>query len=335
MSHLNTEIWDRLKNTRIKEETFVARTAFPEISTVLLAGIDAEGARHFLIPLSSDEEGMSDSQSRGIGVSCEELKIKEHDQAPSKYIDIICQDPTGQEAFDIIGREIAVSLSSGNISKVEVVSTVLAKWRYFWGRPPVNILSKEEIIGLFSELWYLNCWLLPNMKQSDVIVGWRGPRGSRHDFEWQGKSVEVKGTTSTAGRVHWIHGIDQLLPPENGKLYFFSLRLREEGGATNTLPSLIALCRSSLANNQDALASFESTLVLTGYSPMHDEEYEKVRFRIVDEALYEVKDAFPRITADKFQEGVPSGVEVVHYEINLDGHDNLIVSRKPGIDILK
>jgi hypothetical protein len=334
MSQLDVEIWDRLKGTRIKEETLTARTAFPEIYSGLLAGIDTDGNRHFLIPLSSSEDGLNDCQSRGINVTCEDLKIRGQEQT-SKYIDIVCQDLAGQEAFDIIGHEIAVSLSSASIPKAESVSNVLARWRYFWGKPPSELLSREEVIGLFSELWYFNYWLLPYMKPVTAVAGWRGPHGSRHDFEWPTKSVEVKGSTSTKGRIHWIHGVDQLLPPEKGKLYLFSLRVREEGGATNTLPNLIMTCHKSLAGDAEALANFETALALTGYSPMYDDEYDKISLRVVDEALYVVKDSFPRITADKFQGGIPSGVEAVQYEINLDGHDDLILSRKPDEKIFK
>jgi hypothetical protein len=48
------------------------------------------------------------------------------------------------------------------------------------------------------------------------------------------------------GRIHRINGRDQLAPPELGELLFFSLRLHEEGGATNTLPSVIAACRAQI-----------------------------------------------------------------------------------------
>lgn len=331
MSSLDTDIWDRLKVVKPMGEMLIARIAFPDLSKNVLAGIDSEGYRHFLIPILSNESALNDNQSRGLTVSCKDLKVKDQgkDLQPSRYIDITCQDVAGHEAFDIIGREIVSSLTSPNISKSEAVSNVLAKWRYFWGRPPVNLLSHEEIIGLFAELWYLNYWILPYTSPITAVSGWRGPYGSRHDFEWPNHSVEVKGTSSTKGRIHWINGIEQLLPPEKGDLHFFSLAVREEGGGLNTLPNLTAICRKSLKNSPEALSKFENTLVLTGYSPMYDEEYNKICLRVVDEALYTVNDVFPRITADKFQNGVPQGVETVRYQINLESKESMIISRTP------
>ena len=335
MSSLDSDIWNLLRATPARGEELAARLAFPGISKQVFAGTGADGYRHFLIPLSESEDGLNDNKSRGIAVSCEELKIKSQDQNPkaSKYIDIICQDTAGFEAFDVIGHEIAVSIESLGVSKAEAVSGVLAKWRYFWGKPVTSILSYNEIVGLFAELWYLNKWILPYLEKTEAINGWRGPHGSRHDFEWPTLSIEVKGTASTQGRTHWINGIDQLLPPEKGELFFFSLHVREEGGAVNTLTDLIGMCRESLRDDKEVLANFENTLIVTGYSPLHDDEYSKIHFRVIDELLYVVKDSFPRITTDAFQDGIPSGVEAVQYQINLDGYDALIIARKPSKNI--
>jgi hypothetical protein len=184
-------------------------------------------------------------------------------------------------------------------------------------------------VGLCAELWFLSMWLIPRAGIRRALAGWRGPLGARHDFEWPGKSVEVKATASTRGRVHRINGLDQLVPPEKGKLLFFSLRLREEGGATNTLSGLIASCRALLEADAEALSGFEAALVQVGYSPVHDEEYAKIRFRVVDEELFRVTDNFPRVTQSSFAGGVPFGVDRIEYEINLSGFERLSIAAKP------
>ncbi len=164
----------------------------------------------------------------------------------------------------------------------------------------------------------------------EIVDRWRGPFGSRHDFEWDSGSVEVKATTSTRGRIHRINGLDQLAPPEAGELLFFSLRLHEEAGATNTLPSIIATCLAQLDGDADSLNQFEKALAQTGYSPAHDEEYAKLRLRIVEEGLFQVRDDFPRLTATLLTAGVPPGVERVKYEINLSGFNHLCIASRPS-----
>jgi hypothetical protein len=182
---------------------------------------------------------------------------------------------------------------------------------------------------LFAEVWFLTFWLVPKVPSLEAVNRWRGPFGARHDFEWPGRSIEVKATTSTRGGIHRIHGIDQLAPPESGDLLLFSLQLREEAGAAHSLPGVIADCRRKLDADDAALTTFETGLVEAGYSPAHDDEYARLRVRIVVQALYRVEGDFPRLTAVQLGRGLPSGVEHVDYEINLGGFKHLLEASDP------
>jgi len=284
-----------------------------------------------LVPVSENDE-CNDSQSRGLTVATRELIVVGSE--PTKYIDIICHDDSGHIIFDVIGKEIAEKLEKGKSH--EIITNVISKWRHFWGQPLRELLTYEELIGLFAELWFLYHWLFPQVGYLDAVKRWRGPFSSRHDFEWKDKSVEVKATTNVQGRIHKIHGIEQLSPPENGNLLFFSLRIREEQGSNNTLPAFIASCQEKLKENLDALSIFENTLAVAGYSPLHDDEYSKFKFRIVDEKLYKVTDNFPRLTTNSFKDGLPSGIGYIEYVIDLDGFENLCLatSSKDGIELI-
>jgi len=321
------EVWEHLSGARPKGDNLTARIAAPEITDRLLAAIDADGVRHLLVPMRPEERDLQDTRSRGLSVLTRELGVL--GKAPARHLDIECKDAPGHPAFDLIGGEIAEQLVLAREQPAEIVSRVLSKWRRFWGQLPQAMLSREELLGLFAEILFLSAWLIP-AAGSEAVSRWRGPTGTRHDFAWRGRSVEVKATTSTKGRVHRIHGLDQLLPPENGELLLFSLRLREEAGASNTLPALVTQCRLQIEADEDALTWFETMLARAGYMVMHEAEYSKLRLRIVEDALFAVRDNFPRITAGIFAEGVPAGVERVEYEINLNTFDNLRIARTPA-----
>jgi hypothetical protein len=275
--------------------------------------------------LDASEEAFKDTQSRGVTITTRELIV--HGQPSVRYLDIECIDAGGHPALDIIGRELAEELSHSERSPAEIAKRTLAKWRRFWGELPRSFLSREQLLGLFGELWFLSFWLVPSVGVVQAVQRWRSPLGARHDFEWQGKSVEVKTTSSTRGRIHLIHGIEQLLPPENGELFLFSLRLREEAGAANTLPGLIGACRDLFESDPDVLSSFETGLARAGYSPAHNYVYEERFFRVAEEVVFAVKDDFPRITKDTFTDGIPAGVEGLVYEVNLNTLDHLRVAR--------
>lgn len=321
---ITPEIWERLGTSRPIGVSLTARLAVPGVTSRLLAALDAENRRHLLIQLQPGEAELHDEQSRGVGVSTRELVVLEHGNG--RYLDICCNDATGYNALDLIGSEIADGLVVSSTTPARLVELVLAKWRRFWGELPRQMLSREEQLGLFAELWFLSTWLATHIGVSKAVIPWRGPFGARHDFEWSGRSIEVKATTSVRGRIHRINGLDQLAPPENGELMLFSLRLREEAGASNTLPSLVAVCRAQMELEPDTIDLFEAALAQANYSPTYQEEYAKLKLRVVDEGLFRVEQDFPRITAASFEAGVPSGVERVEYEVNLGGCDHLLIA---------
>lgn len=328
MTRIASDVWVHLEQTKPTGDNLTARPAVSGARTRLHCAIDSEGRRHFLIALHVDELDFRDTQSRGLIVVTRDLVV--HGEPVARYLDIQCMDATGQDAFDLIGGELVTELSRIGSSPAESVKRVLARWRRFWGQLPQVFLTREELLGLFAELWFLFVWLYPVVGISEAVGRWRGPFGSRHDFEWTKKSVEVKASTSSRGRIHKINGIDQLLPPEDGRLLFFSLHLREEAGAVNTLSALINSMLEQLDSDNDALNRFETALVRTGYSPAHNEEYSKIHLRVVEQGLFAVRDNFPRLTPQQFPAGIPAGIERVEYEINLNTFDHLRVARQPS-----
>jgi hypothetical protein len=182
---------------------------------------------------------------------------------------------------------------------------------------------------LFAEVWFMRRWLMSQLDAREAVRRWRGPQGARHDFEWQGKSVEVKATSAVNGRIFHINGLDQLDLPDNGKLLFFGMRIRNEQGASHTLSSIIAECRDAITHDLEALSIFEELLEKAGYSLLLDAEYSKLRLRVLEELLYSVEGSFPRITSRQISEGIPLGVQAVEYEIDLIGSEVNLLATSP------
>ena len=326
MSRIAAEIWTTLAREHVQDETLRARRAAPEVTGRLVAALDADGRRHLLVLLLPDESDLLDTQSRGVGVVTRELQVL--GQEAGRYLDITCHDSAGHDAFDLIAGELADRLVAGRETASACVTRVLARWRRFWGHLPQQLLSREEQLGLFGELWFLSVWLIPKVGAPEAVTRWRGPFASRHDFEWAGRSVEVKVATSARGRIHRFTGLDQLAPPQPGELLLFSLRVHEEAGATNTLPSVISTCRALLGTDPESLSGFERSLAQAGYSPAYEEEYAKLHLRVAEEGLFEVRDDFPRLTTAQLPGGAPPGVERIEYEINLGGFGHLCAASR-------
>lgn len=326
MRRIDPDIWSRLEGPRPTGDRLLARFALPEVTERVYLAIDSEGIRHLLICLMENDDNYRDIQSRGLIVETRELVVA--GQIPIRYIDIECRDTAGYSVLDLIGGEIIDGLINSEQQSGVIVGNVLAKWRRFWGNIPQQLLSREEQIGLFAELWFLLYWLLPHLG-SGSISAWRGPWGSRHDFEWADKSVEVKATTTSRRRIFHISNLEQLEHPENGPLFLFGMSLKEETGTSNTLPVLINNIRGLISSDSDSLTQFENSLVQTGYSPVHEDQYSKLHLHNDESLLYTVRDEFPRITRENFEQDMLNGIEQIEYRINLNGYNEYITASEP------
>src|SRR5947209_1506579 len=287
MTAVTAESWRALPD-RSNVYAELAAEAVPGVDGAFLA-VDHEGLRHVLLSVESDIEAFADDRSRGIRALTRPLSVR--GQPERHFVDVLCTAVSGQEVFNIVATAILDQLEQGAAAP-EAVRNTLARWRRFWSAGPAGGLSGGEIRGLFGELWFLAVWLLPHGHEQ--IAHWLGPTGTRHDFQWSRLAVEAKATTSVRGHVHRINGIDQLDPPSEGRLLVFSLRIREEATASNTLLSLIETITAALGEDSEALDGFEARLTQTGYSPLEAERYAETRFRVINERLYEVAEGFPR-----------------------------------------
>jgi hypothetical protein len=327
LSGISPESWSRLSVASVRGDALLARRATTTHCDRLLIAVDAEQRRHLLVRLNDTEGSLEDNRTRGLRVTTIELRGERNEGG--RYLDVVCRQADGHAAFDLLANGIADGLNAQVDPAPTVVSHVLSRWRIFWGSVPLEILSLEQQLGLFGELWFMQTWLARKMSWGEAIRRWRAPLGARHDFEWQGRSVEVKATTSTRGLVHRINGVDQLDVPEVGELLLFSLRVREEAGATNSLQALVQRCQAAVNCDPDSASTLDSRLARAGYSPAHAAEYERRRLRVVEESLYRVGPGFPRIVRAAFASGVPAGVEHIGYEINLSGFEAFKLAASP------
>ena len=157
MSRVAAEVWTRLESSRPTGESLTARLPFPERTDRLFCAINAELQRHLLVQLQTDEQELHDTQSRGFSVDTKELSV--HGRKSARYLVLACHDASGNDVLDLIGDEVSATLAMPGSSPADVVHKVIAKWRRFWGQLPRHLLSREQQLGLFAELWFLCMWL--------------------------------------------------------------------------------------------------------------------------------------------------------------------------------
>jgi hypothetical protein len=318
--------WDLLEAQPPAGARLTARLAFPSRSPDVYIALDAQRGRYVLVRIPDGEpSAVSERASRGIAVQTVEMNL-DGGKASAVFVEVACLDAAGHAALDTVTFELVEALAAGaSIGRVRLVQGVLGKWRRFWAGAAQNTLTKEALLGLFGEVWFFCRWLLPSVGAERGVAMWRGPSGARNDFEAPGLGIEVK-TSARVDGAHWVNGLEQLMEPEAGALLLFSLLVREEASAVESLPSLVDGLRSALAADPDALVQLEASLLAAGYDDAHSSEYRKVRLRIRGEGLYRVSGAFPRLVPASILGGVPSGVSGIEYQLRLDSAGEWLLS---------
>jgi hypothetical protein len=217
--------------------------------------------------------------------------------------------------FTAVAAEIIEALQADDRDVLESLESILDRWRWFWGVVP-DVLTQEQAVGLFGELWFLEFWLPPI--DAAVLRAWTGPAGDRHDFKWTAASVEVKATRvrSDGAAKHRISSLDQLEAPEQGQLHLFSLRATVDPIGSHSLNASVDRLRATLAARPELLHQFDERLGLLGYNPSHRQHYD-TPLRVIAEELYRVDEGFPRLIPDSFPDGVPNGVDDIAYTLDL------------------
>jgi hypothetical protein len=320
--------WSHLDPAKIRGGELVARRPPRDSPGEVLCAINRAGTRYFLIPIGPEEEDLVDDSIRGLSVATERLEIS--GEQSRRYVSVLCGDQGAYDLFDVVGAELVTAVGNMPKSPREATRLVINRWKRFWSAAPRSVLDDGEIAGLFGELWFIHVWLGPSIGVPVAIKAWRGPFGSRHDFESKSMSVEVKTTTARDHRTHLINGIDQLASPESGPLLFFSLAILPERGATNSLVVLIDAIRSLLQTDAEVANVFDTALSRAGYSDAFRAHYADKTFRVVNGLLFEVDGAFPRHTnAQLLSAYLMPGVSAVEYCVTLDGLQASAIADSP------
>lgn len=298
--------------------------AMPISGSNAWAAIDSEGQRHLLLRVPDSTE-TPPTVTRGLRVTVARHQVQGNE--PADYLDLVCLSDDLAPTFTAVAADIGEEAGTAPPEqRVRAVVSALGRWQWFWG-VETGRLSEQDALGLFAELWFLHRW---EGGGAHVIEGWTASTGSRHDFQWPERSVEVKATGRRAdGAVlHRIQHLDQLTEPEEGELYLFSLRVVRDKLAHNTLPDIVDRVTEDLRGNPQAKDELARKLGQRGYSPAFRRQH-ATRYRILGENMYRVRVGFPRLTMDSFVDGLQPGIADVSYLIDMATCDPWLVATSP------
>lgn len=281
-----------------------------------------DGTRHLLVPVRVVAP-LPTRPTRGLDIAVEELLVA--DEPSGAFIRLSPNATVPQTTFLAVATDV-IEAVGGSSDPAQAVASTLERWRWFWGVDPSG-LDRDAALGLFGELWFLDRWL----DLHDGLDHWTGPSGTRHDFQWDAVSVEVKASAvrSDGSAVHRIHTLEQLEDPESGQLHLFSLQVRPDALSSNTLPVAVERLVRQLEDDDGRMRLLLQRLADSGYSPA-DADRHGQPWRVVDETLYEVRAGFPRLTRTSWAGGPPNGIERISYALNLAACRDFAIAASPS-----
>ena len=238
------------------------------------------------------------------------------DGGSDERIVIRLTDPEQRDIFLRFCRDIVEATALAHTEEQAVDRFLARTWRWHrllqGGRD--KRLGDDEQRGLIGELVVLERHLLPALDALDAVRCWTGPLDAPHDFEITRIHVEAKARGSATPRV-MISSEHQL---ESGNAERLFLHVTEvttaaEGGQDAlTVADIATRIRVVLAGRDMAAVDiFEERLGAVGFDWTDD--YSDKSWVVGQEALYDVREGFPRITSTM----VPGGVGNVCYMISL------------------
>jgi hypothetical protein len=232
------------------------------------------------------------------------------DQKRLLFADLVCTRADLESTFCRLADEVLADLQSAPLRADVVVKRVLNRWRELLDAPTSEGLGLAELLGLFGELKVLGELLDYGLP----LECWTGADPARHDFRIGDDAVEVKTSLGTRRDMITVNGLQQLVPPAQGRLLLRRFRVdRAPDGS-----GIAQLVQKILATGLVGESDLRKALKKRGYHLAHEPQYADARFEIRDDDVWWVDERFPRISPASFIGGViPMGVEITSYQVDL------------------
>lgn len=274
-------------------------------------GKDAAGK--FLLVLKFRATNIDELKKRKLELTGIKTDIRRVPTTEETYFQLSLQSAENADIFFTLCNDLIEKTRT--VSNIKAVLTLiyvrLECWRAFLSKAYRNLLSAQEVQGLFGELTFLEeCIDEKYVSVQAAIEGWQGPLGAPHDFIFGQSAVEIKSISGSSADSVRISTESQLTT------YLKTLHLRvvflaqdADCGRGTSLNDLIRQLREKIPDN-DLIATFDSRLLEVGYIDIP--EYDFPCFSVSQIRTYEIRDGFPRITP----ESLAIGISNVSYSIS-------------------
>ncbi|MBY0155559.1 PD-(D/E)XK motif protein [Cytobacillus firmus] len=239
------------------------------------------------------------------------IEIKLDNTSTPNQLILLLKEMKDWEIFLVLCSDLIYIMKEFDENIISKIIKRLERWQKLLQRTALRVMSKEEQMGLFSELIVLRDYLLPVYGYQKGINSWVGSLGDKQDFLLENLAIEVKSSRMTSGNNVWISSKEQLNSEKN-PLYLFTCSLNEVTSG-ETIEDVVQSITKQI-EMESLLEEFTVKVEQYGYFPeIHGGLLSKFRSEQIN--AYEVKEGFPKISIDQ----VSPQIINMKYNIDLSG----------------
>lgn len=285
-------------------------------------GKDSSGHCVFIYEMS--EDGAEIFQKNMVSIHGIKIDYRLLSTTGNQGLILVLEKHVDQDLFYSLCETLIHELSevSDPLVGLTVALSQIKRWKAFMAGKKGQVLSAEEVRGLFSELKFLQQMLGEMNTELDALEAWQGPETSHQDFIFSDTAVEVKSLSGRERNAVKISSEDQL-ESLNSSLFLKVFRLAEmpESKASISLNELVNAVEGMLTE-AEAIDMFDTKLAKAGYVQML--AYDKPKFIVAEEQTYRVESDFPKIVRSELN----TGLTRVGYEIKLESVRDFLCADK-------
>lgn len=270
----------------VKNKLIVRKTHMETFHGPIYHAIDGSGHPTLLIPLGGESMPSIEWENKLVSLSTRTIDV---DGVPTIFLTLQCLSERVHTQFGHIVDDILDTIRPGTSDAAVVTRKTLERWKELLREERPRILGVSELTGLYGELYFLDELVFQHGPAA--LSCWTGPFGNRHDFEFEGTSVEVKTTTSSNTMSVTFHGVSQL---EYDHELFVVVYQIERVGQGISIPILL----ERLFDRGVPRVELFERLTKVGYYEQDAVHYSSVQFNIMGCKTVAVNLDFPRITRE-------------------------------------
>lgn len=321
------EIWGKILSSYEKDQNKAVATRIEWNHTKeLWVGIKPGSFPFFAVEVNLSEVSGINQRNLPDFLSFE-CEIKNNFQ--KDFLEIRLRNIQSYDLFLVFMKDI-LEFASLDV-KENLASSIIARifaWDGFFVKGRVDSLSREELLGLWGELLFLEeIFKKYHDKKSLSVRAWQNDSGKDKDFRFRNCSVEVKTTTLRSNSRFCITSETQLMAENDQQLYLAGFILSPDVKDTRRIDEIISSCRSHLKDVPE-LYLFNTKILSIGYLDEHAERYSEYRFGIHKMYFFEVDNEFPVIHKSKLNPAISN----VTYELDPEFCKKWIKNSKEVLD---